>query len=63
MSIGNPCYIIQLAMGEAQECVRSAQSTIELVHTILTADHSRKNNLGVGYFTLYYVEFCFARVL
>ncbi|KAK0388792.1 hypothetical protein NLU13_5035 [Sarocladium strictum] len=55
MSIGNPSYLVQLAMGEAHECVRSAQSTIELVHMIVTADPSGNNNLGVGYFTLYYV--------
>ena len=63
MSVGNPSYLIQLAMGEAHECVRSAQSTIELVHTILTADRSGNNNLGVGYYTLYYGQLYFICVM
>ncbi|KAJ0144573.1 Serine/threonine-protein kinase KIN28 [Fusarium oxysporum f. sp. albedinis] len=54
-SVDNSSYLIQLAMGEAHECIRSAQHTIELVHTIITADPSGNNNLGVAYFTLYYV--------
>ncbi|KAF5970660.1 Zn(II)2Cys6 transcription factor [Fusarium coicis] len=54
-SVDNSPYLIQLAMGEAHECIRSAQETIELVHTIITADPSGNNNLGVAYFTLYYV--------
>lgn len=52
--IDNPSYFLQLAMAEAHECVRSAESTIEIAHTILTQDSSSKNNLGVWYFTLYY---------
>jgi hypothetical protein len=54
MTVGNPSYLIQLAMGEAHECIRSAQNTIELVHTIINVDQSNANNLGMGYFTLYY---------
>ncbi|EFQ35750.1 fungal specific transcription factor domain-containing protein [Colletotrichum graminicola] len=54
-SVGSPSYLIQLAMGEAHECIRSAQSTIEIVYAILTADQTGNNNLGVGYYTLYYV--------
>ncbi|KAH8699321.1 C6 transcription factor [Phaeosphaeriaceae sp. PMI808] len=48
-------YLIQPAMAEAHECIRSAESTIEIVHSVITADSSSKNNLGVWYFTLYYV--------
>uniref|UniRef100_A0A0D2Y6G0 Zn(2)-C6 fungal-type domain-containing protein n=1 Tax=Fusarium oxysporum (strain Fo5176) TaxID=660025 RepID=A0A0D2Y6G0_FUSOF len=55
-SVDNSSYLIQLAMGEAHECIRSAQHTIELVHTIITADPSGNNNLGVAYFTLYYAS-------
>ncbi|KAJ4138460.1 hypothetical protein NW768_002294 [Fusarium equiseti] len=55
MSLGNPSYLVQLIMGEAHECIRSAQSTIELIHGIITANQSGNNNLGVGYYTLYYV--------
>jgi hypothetical protein len=55
-SIETTSYIVQLSLGEAHECVRSAQSTIELVHSIITADQSGNNNLGVGYYTLYYGE-------
>ncbi|KAG9250772.1 fungal-specific transcription factor domain-containing protein [Emericellopsis atlantica] len=55
LSVGNPVYLIQLAMDEAHECFRSAQSTIELVYTILESDQSTGNNLGMGYFSLYYV--------
>ena len=54
MSVGNPSYLIQLAMGEAHECIRSAQSTIELVYNIITVDQTSDNNLGMGYYTLYY---------
>nr|AMB48850.1 Zn(II)2Cys6 transcription factor [Fusarium camptoceras] len=55
ISVGNPSYLIQLTMGEAHECIRSAQSTIELIHGIITTNQSGNNNLGVGYYTLYYV--------
>ncbi|KAF4496730.1 arylamine N-acetyltransferase [Fusarium agapanthi] len=47
-------YLIQLAMAEAHECVRSAQLTIDIVHSVISVDCTSKNNLGVWYFTLYY---------
>ncbi|KAJ8117301.1 hypothetical protein OPT61_g1467 [Boeremia exigua] len=50
-----PPYQIQLAMAEAQEGVKSAESTIDIVHSILIVDHTACNNLGVWFFTLYYV--------
>lgn len=49
-----PPYTIQLAMAEAQECITSAESTIDIVHSILHRDRSGHNNLGVWFFTLYY---------
>lgn len=52
--VDNPSYFVQLAMVEAHECVRSAESTIEIAHTILIRDSSSQNNLGVWYYTLYY---------
>jgi hypothetical protein len=58
-SVGNPSYLIQLAMGEAHECIRSAQATIELVYAIVTVDQTGNNNLGMGYYTLYYGQFHF----
>lgn len=54
LNVGNPSYLIQLAMGEAHECIRSAQSTIEIVYNIINGDQSAANNLGMEYFTLYY---------
>ncbi|KAF5636860.1 transcriptional regulatory [Fusarium sp. NRRL 25303] len=48
-------YLIQLAMAEAHECIRSAQLTIDIVHSVISVDATSKNNLGVWYFTLYYV--------
>jgi hypothetical protein len=51
-------YFVQPAMGEAHECVRSAESTIEIVHSVMIADPTSKNNLGVWFFTLYYGEYC-----
>ncbi|KAF4336579.1 transcriptional regulatory [Fusarium beomiforme] len=51
----SPSYLIQLAMAEAHECIRSAQLTIDIVHSVISADSTSKNNLGVWYFTLYYV--------
>ncbi|KAI4718771.1 hypothetical protein E4T48_05016 [Aureobasidium sp. EXF-10727] len=54
-AIDNPPYFVQLAMAEAQECIRSAESTIDIAYTVVTADSTSKNNLGVWYFTLYYV--------
>lgn len=47
-------YLTQLAMAEAHECMRSAETTINIVHTIITVDPTSRNNLGVGFFTLYY---------
>ncbi|KAJ1334956.1 transcriptional regulatory protein GAL4 [Microdochium nivale] len=52
---GPPSYLVQLAMGEAHECTRAAQVTIELVHAIISADPSSSNNLGMWFYTLYYV--------
>jgi len=53
---GSPPYLIQLAMAEAHECIRASQLTIEIVHSIISADPSSKNNLGAWFFTLYYGE-------
>jgi hypothetical protein len=50
----DPSYFVQLAMAEAQECIKSAESTIEIAYAILIADLTSKNNLGVWYFSLYY---------
>ncbi|KAL7911404.1 fungal-specific transcription factor domain-containing protein [Trichoderma velutinum] len=55
MSGEGPSYLIQLAIGEAHECIRSAQNTIELVHAVITNDQTSRNNLGMWWFTLYYV--------
>ncbi|KAH8651269.1 C6 transcription factor [Xylariales sp. PMI_506] len=52
---GSPPYLIQVAMAEAHECIRSAQLTIDVVHSIISADPTSKNNLGAWFFTLYYV--------
>lgn len=54
LTVGNPSYLIQLAMGEALECISSAQSTIEIVYNIINGDQSSANNLGIENFTLYY---------
>lgn len=51
-------YLTQLAMAEAHECIRSAESTINIVHTIISVDPTNRNNLGVGFFTLYYGKSC-----
>lgn len=51
---GSPPYLIQLAMAEALGCVQAAQHTIEIVYSIIHADSTDKNNLGVWFFTLYY---------
>ncbi|KAJ4373761.1 Transcription factor FBD3 [Neocucurbitaria cava] len=53
---GSPPYLLQLAMAEAHECIRSAQLTIEVVHSVISTDPTSKNNLGAWYFTLYYGE-------
>lgn len=57
VSVSIPSYLIQIAMGEAQECICSAQSTIEIAYAILSVDESGGNNLGMGYYTLYYGQF------
>lgn len=51
-----PPYLMQLAMAEAHECIRAAQLTIEIVHSVISADSTSKNNLGAWFFTLYYGE-------
>lgn len=50
-------YLVQAAMAEAQECIHAAESTIEIVHAVMDADATSKNNLGVWFFTLYYGMF------
>lgn len=50
----NPPYLAQIAMAEGHECIRSAENTINLVHRVIIADPTTKNNLGMGFFTLYY---------
>ncbi|KAL7946815.1 C6 transcription factor [Trichoderma barbatum] len=52
---GSLPYRIQLAMVEAQECIRSAEKTIEIVHTVLNVQKTGYRNLGVWFFTLFYV--------
>jgi hypothetical protein len=47
-------YVFQLAAAGAYECVLSAESTIDIIHSIVSTDPTSKNNLGVWYFTLYY---------
>lgn len=47
-------YQFQLAMAEAQEGVTAAETTINIVHSILVVDQTGSNNLGVWFFTLYY---------
>jgi hypothetical protein len=47
-------YLMQLVIAEAQECIQSAESTIKIVHTVVSLDATSRNNLGVGFFTLYY---------
>ncbi|KAF2994367.1 hypothetical protein E8E13_001477 [Curvularia kusanoi] len=42
-------------MAEAQECIHSAESTIQIVYAVMEADATSTNNLGVWFFTLYYV--------
>lgn len=49
-------YATQLAMAEADECVASAEKTIDIVSTILNDNTSDSNNIGVWFFTLYYGE-------
>lgn len=47
-------YRMQLAMAEAHECIRSAEKTIEIVHTVLCTKKRGYSNLGVWFFTLFY---------
>lgn len=54
VSLGSSPYTFQLAMAGACECVQSAEITINIVHSIVTADPTSNNNLGVWFFTLYY---------
>jgi hypothetical protein len=44
-------------MAEAEECVQSAETTINIAHAVISADSTSKNNLGAWYFTLYYGKF------
>ncbi|KAM0716681.1 hypothetical protein Q7P37_008126 [Cladosporium fusiforme] len=54
--VSHPPYFVQLAMAEAEECIRSAETTIEIAYAVVTADSTSKNNLGAWYFTLYYAS-------
>ena len=54
--VNHPPYFFQLAMAEAEECVKSAEATIDICYTVITTDSTSKNNLGAWYFTLYYGE-------
>ena len=50
-------YKAQLSMAEANECIASSQSTISIIHHVLTNVESKDNNLGVWFFTLYYCKY------
>lgn len=50
----SPPYMIHLVMAEAHECIRSAELTIDIAHSVISADPTSKNNLGAWFFTLYY---------
>lgn len=53
--VGSPLpYRIQLAMAEAQECIRSAEDTIEIVHAVISAPNASYKNLDVWFFTLFH---------
>lgn len=52
----SPPYLKQLAVAEAHECISAAQLTVDIVHSIITADPTSKNNLGAWFFSLYYGE-------
>lgn len=54
--VNHPPYFYQLAMAEAEECIKSAEATIDISYAVITADSTSKNNLGAWYFTLYYGE-------
>lgn len=47
-------YRISLAVAEAQECIRSAENTIEMVHSVLRAQKTGYSNLGVWFFPLFH---------
>ena len=47
-------YRIQLAIAEAHQCIQSAENTIDLVHTVLSAQKTGPTNLGVWFFTMFY---------
>lgn len=55
--INHPSYFVQLAMAEAQECIQSAETTIDVSYAVITSDSTSKNNLGAWYYTLYYGEY------
>ncbi|KAH6615143.1 C6 transcription factor [Boeremia exigua] len=52
---GLTAYLVSLSMHEALKCVHAAESTIEIVYYVMIGDASSRNNLGVWFFTLYYV--------
>jgi hypothetical protein len=54
--VNHPPYFFQLAVAEAEECIKSAEATIDISYTVITTDSTSKNNLGAWYFTLYYGE-------
>lgn len=58
-----PPYLMQLAMAEAHECVRSAENTIDIVFKIVSVDPSSNNNLGMAFYTLYYGQSHFEFVI
>lgn len=53
----SPTYLMQLTKAEAHECIRAAECTINIIHRIISVDQSGKNNLGMGFYTLYYGQF------
>ena len=59
MLIDRPLLLATLSLSKRRlpqvdaQCV-SAQHTIDIVHSVLSADASGSNNLGVWFFTLYY---------
>ncbi|CEL06043.1 hypothetical protein ASPCAL07154 [Aspergillus calidoustus] len=48
-------YRMQLAMAEAHECIRSAEETIEIVHTVISGSSPSYTKLDVWFFTLFHV--------
>ncbi|RDW65946.1 fungal specific transcription factor domain-containing protein [Aspergillus mulundensis] len=54
--VGAPLpYRMQLAMAEAHECIRSAEETIEIVHTVMSGSSPSYTKLDVWFFTLFHV--------